>query len=229
MSFPEILSQLSDEEIQMTLDQLREQIQVAKQKNKLEDMIRYALARNEVIAEQNKRLAAEEGGAPAPSRTTMSVNNHYAIQVLRRAFPGDKNEELLAKCEEEVRTLWNETASVPRWPASEEKENWPAEVRFSLDGPTPAVRPIVPLFTIHAKGDEVAYVSAAPPINVWWRAEDRCADRPRHSWSLVWREWRDDMIHEAWIHRYAENGDGCDFAHYLTRYPGGTTSPLPLP
>lgn len=229
MSLHEILSQLSNDEIQAALHQIREQIETAKRNEMFENMIQYALLRNEFIAEQNKRLAAEEGGVPAPPRTTMSVNSHYAIRILRLAFPGEKDEQLFAKCEQEVRTLWNESASVPRWPASEEKENWPAEVGFSLDGPVPAARPIAPLLTIHVQGDEVDYLSAVPPINVWWRVEDRCADQPLHSWNIVWREWRDDMIHEGWIHRFAENADGRDFAHYCTRYPGGTTSPLPLP
>jgi hypothetical protein len=76
------------------------------------------------------------------------------------------------------------------------------------------------LAIIHAE-EPALFTNAAPPLNAWWAAEDRVINQG--DWELVWREWRGEVIHEAWVQRLS-----CGFMHYLTRYKGGEPSPLPL-
>ena len=89
------------------------------------------------------------------------------------------------------------------------------------------MRSLAPLMIIHTEEESALFTNAAPPVNAWWKAEDRIADAPIGTWELVWREWRGDIIHEGWIQRVLEGTPG-DFMHYLTRYKGGEPSPLPL-
>jgi hypothetical protein len=73
------------------------------------------------------------------------------------------------------------------------------------------------------------FETSAPPINVWWAAEDKIANDPIGSWALVWRQYYGEMIHEGWVQRVSEGGENvCAFLHYMTRYRGGTPSLLPL-
>lgn len=215
--YSDILGGLALEQLHDGVRLLELQITKANEEERNDDAITYILTRNAIQHEIDSRT---EGVVPAPTYI-MTVTAHHAIQILSVHYPEKTIEELMRDNEYDIRMMWNERAERSfRYPASEERENWkpdmPVEMRMH-SSQWPAMRPVAPLAIIHTE-EPALFTNAAPPLNAWWAAEDRA-----EGWELVWREWRGEVIHEAWVQRVS-----CGFMHYLTRYKGGEPSPLPL-
>jgi hypothetical protein len=224
----EAIRSLSIEQIQQAVEVLQQKANTAAEDDRVQDSIMLLMARNEMIHELERRASEEEGGSPARPMCNMGVTSHFAIRVLSSLFPEENIEQLVAHSENSVRTLWNNKFV---WPESQATEAWPQEYLFDTQLSTPPVlRPVSPLAIVCFEGEEPCmFETGAPPINVWWAAEDRIQNSPIGSWELVWRQHCGDMIHEGWVQNVSEGGeDVCRCLHYLTRYRGGTSSPLPL-
>ena len=217
------MSEYSDILGDLTLSQLHDgvrlletQIEQAKQEDRTNDASTYILTRNAIQYEIDSRTE----GVPT---YIMTVTAHHVVQILSVYYPEKTIEELMRDNEYDIRMMWNERAERSFRYVSEEREHWkpdmPVEMRMH-SSQWPAMRPVAPLGIIHADGEPALFTNAAPPLNAWWAAEDRVTDQ---EWELVWREWRGEVIHEAWVQRLS-----CGFMHYLTQYKGGEPSPLPL-
>ena len=212
----DILGGLSLEQLEDGIRLLELQITKAHEEGRTDDAITYILTRNAIRSEMDGRT---EGLVAAPTYV-MTVTAHHAIQILSVHYPEKTVEELQRDNEYDVRMMWNERAK-RAYPVSEERAHWMPDVPVEMymhSSRWPAMRPLAPLAIIHKEGEPALFTNAAPPVNAWWAAEDRA-----EGWELVWREWRGEEIHEAWVQRLEV---GC--MHYLTRYKGGEASPLPL-
>jgi hypothetical protein len=223
----DILGHLTAEQLQYGARILQELIRRADEENCTEDATVYTESRNAMKEELDMRTFQKE---KVPTYI-MTVSSHHAVQILSVYYPEKTLEELIQDCEYDIRTMWNERGRRAWYcPASEDKAHWkpdkPVEMRMH-SSQWPKIRSAAPLAIIHREDQSAFFTNAAPPVNVWWKAEDRIAEAVVGTWELVWREWRGDIIHEGWIQRVSEGTEG-DFMHYLTRYKGGDPSPLPL-
>ena len=158
------------------------------------------------------------------SRYVLTISAHHALQILSVHYPDYSVEDFMLNNEYDVRTMWNERAKKARYPVSEAQAHWKPETSHDYhmhSSQWPPMRPLAPLAIVHRDGETALFTNAAPPVNVWWAAEDRILHSEPGTRELVWREWRGEVIHEGWVMR-VKNG----FMHYLTRYKD--RSPLPL-
>jgi len=220
----EAIRDLPIEQIQHAIDVLQAKANLASD----EDSVLFLTARNQMIHELERRASEEEGAHPARLMCTMGVTSHFAVRVLSATFPGETADQMMSHSEDTIRTMWNKELI---WPESQAMEVWPQEYLFDTHTENrPTLRPVSPLVIICFEGEEPElFETSAPPLNVWWAAEDRIANDAVGSWELVWRRHHGEMIHEGWVQSVSEGGeDVCKCLHYMTRYRGGTPSPLPL-
>lgn len=164
------------------------------------------------------------------STYTITISAHHAVKILSVHYPENSYDQLVEEQEYYIRTMWNERGRVVSHYTRSDKPDWNPEMpveMYSCSSKWPKKRYLSPLAIIHKEDESPFYTNAAPPVNAWWKAEDRITDSPIGTWELVWREWRGDIIHEGWVQRVLFGTEG-DFMHYLTRYPGDDFSPLPL-
>ena len=212
----DILGGLSLEQLEEGISLLEHQITKADEEGRTDDAVTYILTRNAIRHEI-------DGRTEGIKTYVMTVTAHHAIQILSVHYPEKTVEELQRDNEYDVRMMWNERAK-RSYSVNEERAHWMPDMPVDMymhSSRWPAMRPLAPLAIIHKEGEPALFTNAAPPLNAWWTAEDRVAELG--AWELVWREWRGEEIHEAWVQRLEE---GC--MHYLTRYKGGEASPLPL-
>lgn len=220
----EAIRDLPIEQIQQAIDVLQAKANLASDENS----ILFLTARNQMIHELERRASEEEGAHPAQPMCAMGITSHFAVRALSATFPGETADQMMSHSEDTIRTMWNKECVCPE---SQATEAWPQECPFDVTTEnSPSLRPVSPLVIICFEGEEPElFITSAPPLNVWWAAEDRIANDAVGSWALVWRQHYGEMIHEGWVQSVSEGGeDVCKCLHYITRYRGGTPSPLPL-
>jgi hypothetical protein len=225
--YSDILSGLTNEQLQDGIRMLDAQIRLADEENRTADAIVYVTSRNAIQHELEVRASQEEGAPPARRTYSMTVTSHHILRIMAVCHPELNQEELMRHFEYDIRTMSNERAQFPQY--SGESSTWPERVPYVPlhSSQWPAMRFIAPLVIIHEEDEEAMFTNAAPPLNAWWAAEDRIKNEPVGTWELVWREHYTDTIHEGWVQRVTQNTE-CDCLHYMTRYKDSEPSPLPL-
>jgi hypothetical protein len=226
----ETLPTLSIEQLQQAVDVLQTKADLAADEGRHSDNAMLLTVRKEMLGELTRRNAEEASKVSARPACGMIVTSHFAVRSLYDRFPTQTADQLMAHSEDILRTRWNE-AFLQNKPESQATQDWPQEYPFDphTEHP-PTLRPVSPLAIIYYAGEEpTRFETSAPPINVWWAAEDRIKNDPIGSWELVWRQYHGEMIHEGWVQRVSQGrADCCACMHYITVYRGGTPSPLPL-
>jgi hypothetical protein len=229
--FSEALLSLTEEELQRGIHNLQIIADTAFEGGHLQSNLEILFLRNEMIHELEVRAAKKEGGTPARHLCGLLVIPHFAIRSLSATFPEETADTMMTHSEATIRTMWNEGFLQRPWPESQATADWPNEYPFDAHTAyPPALRLLSPLAIVFLDGEEPTdFETSAPPINVWWAAEDKIANDPIGSWVLVWRKYYGEMIHEGWVQSVSEGGENvCTCLQYMTRYRGGTLSPLPL-